>query len=121
MYFTKYPHRANFSFVETFDSEAGTVTAGRRVFATTVDSHEGDLYHVRVSNPDVWRETCGLAELDVPVKSDRQRLKAGEDFGLTLLGKNGKPLLTGRFGVSGEASMFVFELGGEARFYGMGE
>ncbi len=121
MYFNKYPHRANFSFVETFDSESGQVTAGRRVFSASVASHEGDVYHVRVSNPEVWAESCGLSQLDVPRRANRQRLKAGDDFELTLLGKDGKPLLTGRFGVSGEASMFLFELGGEARFYGMGE
>ncbi|AIE85449.1 glycoside hydrolase family 31 protein [Fimbriimonas ginsengisoli] len=121
MYFNKYPHRSNFSFVETFDPETGVVTAGVRVFATEVDSHEGDIYHVRVSNPDVWPETCGLSELDVPAPCARQRLKANDDFQLSLLGRDAKPLITGEFGVSGDASMFVFELGGDARFYGMGE
>lgn len=121
MYFNKFPHRANFSFVETYDSEIGQACAGRRVFEATVESFEGDLYRVRVSNPEVWNESPPLAELNVPAPSDRRRLKADDGFNLTLTGKDGQALFTGKFGVSGAASMFVFELGGAARFYGMGE
>lgn len=121
MYFTKYPHRANFAFVETFDPEIGQVCAGKRVFGASLQSFDGDVYRVRIENPDVWPESAPLAEFDLPAESDRQRLKADDEFVLTLTGRDGKPLLTGRFGVSGLASMFVFELGGPGRFYGMGE
>jgi len=121
MYFTKYPHRANFTFVETYDPEIAQITAGRRVFEANVESFEGDIYRLRVSNPEVWGESAPLAEYDVPAESAAQRFKADEDFGLTLTGKGGEPILSGQFGVSGEASMFVFRLANPARFYGMGE
>jgi alpha-glucosidase len=121
MYFTKYPHRANFSFAEVYDPEIGQICAGRRVFEASITSHETDLYRIRIANPEFWAGNGGLAELDVPPESSRHRLKADETFQLSLMGNHGRPLITGRFGVSGDASMFVFELGGPARFYGMGE
>lgn len=121
MYFNKYPHRANFSFVEAYEPESGEARAGRRTLYAEVKSFEGDLYRVRVQSPETWAENDTLAKLDLPEPSARHRLKADEAFGLTLLGKDGKPLLSGRFGVSGKASIFVFDLGAPARFYGMGE
>lgn len=121
MYFTKYPHRANFSFVETYDPEIGQICAGRRVFEANVEAFEGDVYRIRVSNPDVWAESAPLAEYDVPGESQDTRFQADEDFNLSLTGKDGEAILSGNFGVSGQASMFVFRLSGPARFYGMGE
>jgi alpha-glucosidase len=120
MFFTKYPHRANFSFAEAFDPTSGEVRAGRRTFAGEVVSHEGDVYHVRLASPEVWGENRCLEPLEVPPASDRNRLKADEAFGLTLLGKEG-PLLSGQAGVSGEASMFVWDVPTGTRFYGMGQ
>lgn len=121
MYFTKYPHRANFSFAEVYDAEIGQVCAGRRVFETTLDSHETDIYHVRVANPDCWPANQCLAPLDIPPGSQRHRLKVNECFEMSLIGKSGKPLFYGHFGVSGDASMFVLSLTEPGRFYGMGE
>lgn len=121
MYFTKYPHRANFSFAETYDAEVGEVCAGRRVFGAGIESFEGDVYRVRIENPEVWPESPAIVPLIPGESSDRQRLKVSEDFTLSLLGRDGQPLFTGRFGVSGEASMFVLQLAAESRFYGMGE
>jgi len=121
MYFTKYPHPANFSFVEVYDSEILQACAGRRVFEAEVESFEGDIYRIRAANPEVWPVRRQIVEFNIPPKGTRQRLKADETFGLTLTGRDGKPLLSGKFGVSGEASLFSFALGGPTRFYGMGE
>lgn len=120
MFFTKYPHRANFSFANAFDPASGEVRAGRRTFAGEVASYEGDVYHVRLASDEVWGENRSLEPLNAPATSDRHRLKADDAFALSLLGKDG-PLLTGKVGVSGEASMFLFEVPEGARFYGMGE
>lgn len=120
MFFTKYPHRANFSFANAFDPASGEVRAGRRTFQGSVTSYEGDLYHIRLASPDVWGENRSLEALDIPPASDRQRLKADGEFSFSLLGKEGT-ILTGQVGVSGEASMFVFDVPEGTRFYGMGE
>ncbi|HEY0867159.1 MAG TPA: glycoside hydrolase family 31 protein, partial [Fimbriimonas sp.] len=126
MYLTKYPHPANFSFAEGYDEASGVLHAGNRTFAATIQGYEGDIYHVRVSNPDTWPggNKC-LCPLDLPPQSQRHRLKADGRFEISLLGKEGQAILQSYpgagFGVSGEAWLFQFAVGEDARFYGMGE
>ncbi len=121
MFFTKYPHRANFSFAEGYDEATGALTAGSNTFQANVTSHEGDIYHVRIAHPKLWGENLNLETLEVPAECKRARLKTGKGFSLSLTGQDGKALITGQFGVSGNTSMFAFKLGGDARFFGMGE
>lgn len=125
MFFTKYPHPANFSFVDPGRSSGGTIALGGREFQVSVESFAGDVFRVRVANPDRWRANQCLQPLDPPEAVEAGRLRVGEDFALELAGKDGAPLLRSvpgkGFGVSGEASLFQFELPAGARFYGMGE
>jgi len=120
MFFTKYPHRANFTFVESFDRESGEARAGKRTLTTSVKAYAGDVYHVRVANAELWDENKSLVALNAPAEADGSRVGLTSDS-LTIVGAAGDPILTGRVGVSGEASMFVFDLAEDARFYGMGE
>lgn len=125
MYFTKYPHPANFSYAEAFESSSATLTAGTRTFNASIAGYEGDVYHVSVTNADLWAPNRCLASLEIPAESDRRRLKASGAFELSLLGKDGKQILRsvpGRsFGVSGPASLFSFEVPQGTKFYGMGQ
>ena len=121
MFFTKFPHRSNFSFPGRYDETTSTITAGERQFEVAVTGHEGDLTHIQVRNSKVWGSNKCLEALDVPDLSAKPRVKVGKDFKLNFAGKNGKSLFKGSFGVSGEASMFVFELPADTKFFGMGE
>jgi alpha-glucosidase len=125
MYFTKYPHRANFSFPQGFDPEGRTLEINGQSFRGEVASYEGDVYHVRVTNDARWDGNKCLESLILPPPSERHRLKAIENFELQLLGRNGSPILRSvageGFGVCGKAHLFQFEVGEEPRFYGMGE
>lgn len=125
MYFTKYPHPANFTYAESFSSTDGKLVAGGREFEATLHSFEGDVYHLQIRNSKLWSGNKCIDPLQAPAPSERQRLKIDEEFGLHLLGVDGKPILVSAdrqaFGVCGGASIFRFELTGYTRFYGMGE
>ncbi len=120
MFFNKYPYRANFTFAEGKD---GTYRAGKRELWAEVQAYEGGVYHVRVAGS--WEANLSIAELTPPAEAQGSRLTIDDSLGLTLLGKDGTPLLQGvpnqGFGVSGEASIWQLLPGPGARFYGMGE
>lgn len=119
MFFTKYPHRANFSFA-TRSGSSGKVIAGTRAFASKIVEHEGQITHWSIENPELWGGNLCLAPLETP-----PALKDSPDLGIVIKDKNGKVILRSvpdsEFGVSGLAHMFQFELMDEAKFYGMGE
>lgn len=125
MFLTKYPHRANFSFAAEVDLTTGRFQAGKREFTASLASYEGDVYHLRVANEKVWGQNLCLETLDVPPPSERARVKLNDGFEVPILGRDGKPLLKMKagagFGVSGEMSMFQFEVPEGVEFYGMGE
>jgi alpha-glucosidase len=121
MYFTKYPHRANFSYVEVYDQEIGQICAGRRVFEVERNSYEGEIHHLRITNPAVWAPNESLASLILPSESDGSQFQITDGFRLEVRGSNHSILLNGQFGVSGDASIFSFDLEPGARFYGMGQ
>lgn len=122
MYFTKYPHPANFAFVDAYDEDSGEIHAGGNTFGSSVTGFEGDVYLLRVTHNGLWKggNKC-LQEPVLPSKTQRHRLKAGEGFEVQLLGKDGKPLLRGTFGVCAESWLYRFDVAEDARFYGMGE
>jgi len=124
MYFTKYPHRSNFSYIEGFDPETGEAPVGKRTVQITLDSYAGDVYHVRVRHPETWEPNENLETLSVPDPSTRNRLKL--DGGrLTMLGHDGKPLFespeSAAIGVCGEQSIFQFAVREGSKFFGLGE
>ncbi|HVT13195.1 MAG TPA: TIM-barrel domain-containing protein [Fimbriimonadaceae bacterium] len=109
MYFTKYSHPANFTFAPSLEAVA------------ELTSYKGEIHHLRVRGKG--KENPLLAPLQPPAKAASKRLSIGE--GLSLLGPKGKAIVAGRpgacFAVSGEASLFKFDLLEGSRFYGMGE
>lgn len=123
MFFTKYPHASNFSFGHSFCKREGSFTAGARDFKCHVESFEGEVFHIRMEG--AWDRNLSLSPLDVPPSADSDRVEITPELGFSLTGSQGKALLGGDasafFGVSGEATLFQFTLGGPARFYGMGE
>lgn len=123
MYFTKYPHRANFAFAESYLAKSGKLIANGKEFQVDVRAFEGDIFHLRVSRPELWEPNLSLVPLVEPPLKKSNRLKLNAKFEMELVGKEG-PLLTTvlgeSFGVCGEASLFQFETGTRARYFGMG-
>lgn len=121
MFFTKYPHRANFSFSERYNRASGEAHAGHHLLGLSLTSYEDDVYHLQVESDAHWSPNGSLENLILPPVSPRARLSIDECSRIRLKGKNGQPLWTGRFGVSGRQSLFEFELHEPTRFYGMGQ
>lgn len=121
MFYNKYPYRANFVFAQP--GPDGIHRAGRRDLRAGVRAYAGDVYHVRVQGP--WGPNKSLAELTPPEETAGTRLTLNDHLGVTLLGKDGTPLLQGvpnaGFGANGEATIWQILPGPGARFYGMGE
>jgi len=121
MYFTKFPHRSNFSFVDEYREADSTIKAGGKVFPVAITTYEGGLTHIQINCTELWGENKCLENLTYPDQSDHKHLKIDSGFKINVLGKRGKELLTGTFGVSGAASMFAFGLADDAQFFGMGQ
>lgn len=125
MFFTKYPHRSNFSYLQNFKGDTGHGVAGTRSFTLGLTSYEEDVYHVQVSNQEVWEPNDCLETLEVPGQSDRHRLKVDDEGRLRMLGHDGKPLIESpagkTFGVCGDQSIFQFDIRPDAKFFGLGE
>ncbi|MDR3690556.1 MAG: glycoside hydrolase family 31 protein [Fimbriimonas sp.] len=121
MYFSKFPHRSNFSFVDSYSEADSTIAAGGKQMDVSVRTFDGGITHVQVIDSERWGENRCLEALSAPEVSEHRHIKVAPGFKLQVLGKRGKTLLKGTFGVSGEASIFVFSVEGAPRFYGMGE
>lgn len=124
MYFTKYPHRSNFSYIEGYSPDTGEAKAGKRTLNLGVESFAGDVYRVRVRHAETWEPNDGLETLEIPDPSDRHRLKIDAAGRLSMLGHDGQPLFespTDSVGVCGEQSIFQFAVRAGAKFFGLGE
>lgn len=125
MYFTKYPHPANFTYAGGFDAPSGDLSLGKGGFKASVEAFEGDVYHVSVCNEEFWGPNKCLASLQVPPPSSGTRLTVDEGFNLRFRSDQGGDVFTSleakSFGVCAEAWLFQFRVGSDARFFGMGE
>ncbi len=121
MYFTKFPHRSNFSFVDAYNEEESTLNIGGKELSLSVDSYQGDITHIQVKDAKRWGDNKCLESLNLPDKASHKHVKLTDLGRFNVVGKRGKILLKGSFGVSGDSSMFVFETGDKANFFGMGE
>ncbi len=120
MFFTKFPHRANFSFAQGFDSETGTFRAGTLKCTAEVSAFEGDVYRVRLDSAR-FAKTRDLSELTPPPALDGLgNLQIGENFELVVPGAV-QTIPGASFGVSGQKYMFQIGVASNAQFYGMGE
>lgn len=123
MYFNKYPHPANFTFPHTGKSP-NELTADGLALAYDIEEFEGEIYHIRVRGT-AWLPNQSLSELTPPEAKKQSRLKVAHGLGLSLTDAKGMPVFAGcpneTFGVSGEASLFQFEVPEDSRFYGMGQ
>ena len=116
MFFSKYPHPANF----VFPSEG---QSGFRPLQPEFQSFAGDLGHIRIAGPG-WEKSGELLPLMPPEAEDSERIQFA-NFGLTISDEEGRALLTPKpgegFGYCGDAHLFQFVLDPEAKFFGMGE
>ena len=123
MFFTKYPHAANFSFAAKLSDKKGTFEAGGKRFQIQTEAFEGEVYRLQIKNARLWKPTRRIVEL-APGPSASGQLELRDD-GFDIRDAKGRVLLQTALGqgigVSGKASMFQFEVGKDARFFGMGE
>jgi alpha-glucosidase len=120
MFFTKYPHRSNFSFASG-TSRPNEVQAGNRTFQTSIGAFEGGLYRIQIQHED-WGASKTLLTLLAPPASLTSRLKVDpQDFVLSLEDEEGNQVVKLRFGVSGPASIWEVDCGEAPQFFGMGE
>lgn len=118
MFFTKFPHRANFTFASGQSNPEGTFSLGRTPCKVTVDAFEGDVYRVCVASSR-FRKNRSLARL-TPPSPGQGRLQVGDGIALAIPGV----LQSARdqaFGVSGSEYLFQFAMPEGTQYYGMGE
>ncbi|MCK4514400.1 MAG: hypothetical protein KAU31_04035, partial [Spirochaetaceae bacterium] len=145
MFYNKYPHPANFSFVTTAAVENGndgptasftapTANRNQTLEATArITSHGGGIHHLTLRSV-LWPRNHSQAELDlagaVPAAAGAARegassLRLTNNFQLQLVDDGGAAILqtppNGGFGLCGEQSILRFQSEPEDRFYGMGE
>lgn len=120
MFFNKFPHPRNFSYIGA-GSGFGPVKAGNREFEISAESFEGGIHRIRVAG--AWPENRCLAPLDVPPSAPLG--VSLEDGRLLIRNEEGVVVLEGTagqfFGVSGQKSLYSFDVPESARFFGMGE
>jgi len=125
MQFTKYPHPANFAYVDSFDESTGIARVAQQEVRIEVRSFAGGVSHVRVVAPEIWTEHPHLAAIAEPLPAGSALLGVEQGFDLVARNESGEEVLRSRpgqgFGLQGEASVFQFEVPEHARFYGMGE
>ena len=122
MFFTKFPHKANFSYATGFDASTGRLSAGTRRFDAAMQRYADGVYRLQVSG-EAWGENRSLIALNAGVSEPCSSTLAG-DLGFTLKSSKGPVLATAEgasFGVCGDTWMLQFEIGKDARFFGMGE
>lgn len=125
MFFTKYPHPANFVFVTEFDPESGAAKAGNKSFEFRCDSFEGDYFHLSARNPKLWRPDPCIEKLDEPRVVRFNHVCWDNVCDFELMTDDGKTVVKSvpdkGFGVCQDASLFQFEVPEDAQFFGMGE
>lgn len=124
MFFTKFPHPANCSFLDSYDPQTGVALSGTTEFAFEIQPFEGGIHRLRIRG-DRWVQPRPVVELLEPSEVIHGALVVDRDARITVSDSEGVVFLrtaagTG-FGVSGGTWMFCFEMSADARFFGMGE
>ena len=143
MFYNKYPHPANFSFVTAASVESDgnglaasftvqTANQARTLEAMSrITSYTAGIHHLTLRSV-LWPENHSQAELDFGASPAAEAageagssLRLSDGFQLQLVDGHGTAILQtapdGGFGVSGEQSILRFQIEAEDRFYGMGE
>lgn len=119
MFFTKYPHAANFSYAQ---GAGPRLQVGSREVEIALASFADGVNRVTLRNPDIWDENLSLIELNAP-EASAPRLD-WDGHVLTIRNERGEPILTTRpeagIGLNGQASLFQFATPTGCRFYGQG-
>lgn len=125
MYFTKYPHPANFDFATSYSAKKEIVEVGGQSMVASIASFPGDVHRIVVSSPDRWDRNLCLHPLTPPDGGDSlTTLHVGDDFEIRLAVGDEVVLATapGRpFGVMGRASIWCFQIPDDSNFYGLGQ
>ena len=122
MFFTKYPHPANFAFAKKLPDKPGTISIAESNFGLSIDHHGDSISRLTLSGP--WPENLSLTQINYPEKTScgPAILESGN---LELQLPNGKVLLDlvpeAGIGVNNRRWIMQFRVPDSARYYGMGE
>ena len=123
MFFTKFPHPANFVWVENWVADSGTVAAGPVKGAVTLEQYADGVSRVVIRDERTWRVDPNLIALNTP-EAGEGCVRIGADFSLSVGDETGAVLVetpAGEgFGVSGEAHLFQWVVPAETKFFGLG-
>ena len=124
MYFRKWPHPANFDFVQAFNPKK-PAKLGKSSIKLDITSFENDVYRIRPTGKQ-WKKNHSLAGLTPPKRgSGSTHLTLSKPFGLNLQDAAGNVLLSSpagmSFGICNGSSMYIFNHSNDQQFYGMGE
>lgn len=117
MYFTKFPHPANFAYATEFDAASGRCRIDGEEIGVRFQAYEGQIFHLELDRPHGERGVK-LLELNRPGPlQEAAQVSLGNDLSLSVEG-----VLEGLgFGVCGPAWMAKFRTSDEHRFFGLGE
>lgn len=125
MFFTKFPHPANFVFVKGYDAKSEQAEVGDKHLELSARSFEGDIFHLQARDESRWLENLCLEPLDVPACNCECGIAVDRWANFEFRADDGaliaRTVPGAAFGVCAEASLFQFEVAEDALFFGMGE
>lgn len=123
MFFTKYPHPANFSFAENIPG-SGTIKIGKHNPNLSIENFDDQIARLTLSDPKNWAPNQSLAPLDLPKLSDQNTIST-ENNQILINDQSGKPLIktvqNRGLGIDGHSWIVQFEVPEGTRYYGMGQ
>lgn len=121
MFFTKYPHPANFAWTSAWD-EHGRGSAGDHPFEAEISHFADGISRLRIRDGGAWDPDRNIIALSPP-GSGEGCLRVTES-GLAICDEAGNPILKaadeGVFGACGEAHLFQWQVPDDATYYGLG-
>jgi len=121
MFFNKYPHPVNFSFVDRYDEASGAFRAARRSLIPGLHGYGGDVLRFTASDPEAWTPNRTLVGLNPPGGDSRARWHVEPTGQLVACTSDGDAFLRATLGVCGDQWMLRIPVAEGARFYGLGE
>jgi alpha-glucosidase len=121
MFYSKYPHKDNFSWATKYSALNGLLAIGANKFRVETACYDNDVVRLRIRHKELWQDVKPLAELNLPKLVAPKSLKIMRGFQLKLF----RQLITSppeqTFGVCGDTWMLRLNTGPRSYFYGMGE
>lgn len=125
MFYTKYPHPANFSFAVSYDSATHQLAVGNRLIGLHMESFHDEVHRFQFTCEELWQSPRRIIQLNTPINGAPGSVTVTPGALVSIADSSGQAILKSAegqsFGVSGESWMMVFDVEPETEYYGMGE